>query len=172
MSRLQRILNAIFGILLFCLVGGILYLGSYGYYVVLFFLILTLTAAGLRQVLYYILIARKMVGGWRILFQGVIALDVGFFAYSLNSVSVRYVMLYLAFLNLFHGLIIVLRAREARSVHVRSWIITMIAGVSIIICSAAGLFLHDSARLAAGLYCLSLVYSGLYRLYLAFYRAQ
>ncbi len=170
MNKLHRIANTFLGILLLLLVAGILYLGTYGYYIVLFLLMLTLTVNGLQQIAYYLFMARKMVGGWRILFQGVITLDVGLFALSLNNVSVRYVMLYLIAINLFHGLVITLRALEARKVHVRSWYVTMISGGSVIVCSVVGLFLLDSARLAAGLYCLSLIYSGLFRLFLAFHK--
>ncbi len=164
MTRGQRIWNILTGVVLLLLGVGMLLLKGNGYYLALFLLQLTLIAGGIRQIVYYLVLARYMVGGWRTLFEGVITMNMGFFTLSLTSVSVRYVMLYLVGVNLFNGLVSVLRAVEAKRARTPFWLMNLGAGIVIIALSAAGLFYSGSMWIASALYCLTLAYTGIFRL--------
>lgn len=164
MTRGQRIWSVLTGAALLLLSVGMLLLKGNGYYLVLSILLLGLTVSGIRKIVYYLTMARHMVGGWRILFQGVITLNMGVFTLSLSSVSVQYVMLYLVGINLFNGLVNVLRGLEARRAQAPSWPVNLAAGITIIALSAAGLFYSGSMWIASALYCLTLAYTGVFRL--------
>ena len=76
-------------------------------------LALGLAIAGLKDIIFYFVMARHMVGGKMILIQGVIIFDFAMITGSLADVPKIYILLYLIGIHAFSGVVDVLRAMEA-----------------------------------------------------------
>ena len=85
MTVVQRIKNIITGVGM--IAGGILMTlyPDMGIGAAALILSISLTLYGFRQIIYYITLARKMVGGRRILYRGVIILDLGLFTLTVSD---------------------------------------------------------------------------------------
>lgn len=172
MSRIQRITGALKGFFFLAASTFVLLMRRDGFYVVLFLISLSLVLAGIRYLSYFISMARYMTGGWRILLQGFIALDMGLFSLSISSIHPRYIMLYLIGVNLFNALVDILRALESKKMEAPGWKLSVAAGAFEIFLSVMGVFFLDSLWLASLLYCVGLIYSGLYCVARAFSRTD
>ena len=84
------------------------------YVFVIAVLTLGLLIRGLKDIIFYFTMARHMVGGKMILFQGVIVLDFALLTGSLSDVPKIYILLYLVVIHAFSGVVEILRAMEAR----------------------------------------------------------
>lgn len=133
---------------------------------VLIVMVLGLSAAikGGRMLLYFVTMARHMVGGKTILYQGFILLDFGLFTLGLAEIPSRFIMLYLLLGYLFYGLIGVLRAMEIRKRAMGSWRFKLLASAGDIALGALCLAKFNSMKWAAGIYCLGVIWSALGRI--------
>ena len=82
MTKLQRISNILTGLVLILISILIFVIPESGYPFAVTIIGLTLTATGLRLLIYYLTMARHMVGGKLMLFIGIIALDAGMLSLS------------------------------------------------------------------------------------------
>ena len=80
--------------------------------------------------------ARSAVGGKMVLFQGIFFLDVGVSIWALADNLSIYLVIYIAAMNIFAGLVAVLRGRESRSTGSRHWRLTTAYGVTSILIAA------------------------------------
>ena len=114
MTKIQRI-RTIFESLMLLLCAALLFLApDKGYQVIVRILSIVLIVNGMRYLIFYFAMARNMVDGKLILFYGIIALDLGLLAYTLQNIPPIYIVLYLLITHLFSGVVDVLRAMEAR----------------------------------------------------------
>ena len=175
MSKLQRTISFIAG--LFFLACGIIMLASpnSGYYIVALILSISLLYFGVRMLIYYLTMARYMVGGKLILFLSLIVLDFGLFTVTLSDVPPMYIVLYLLAVHAFGGLVDILRGREARRYDSPEWKKHMIFGiVNIAIAFVAlgyGIF-SNSPDVVVVIYGLGLIYSAFGRIVAAFSRTE
>lgn len=114
MSRLQRIGVFISG--LFMLLGAAVLILDVedGLMFITTVLAVSLFVMGIRFIVYFLTMARHMVGGRAMLFAGIFLLDFGFFTATMFDESRLMIILYLAGWHAFSGLVSLLRAREAR----------------------------------------------------------
>ena len=113
--------------------------------------------------------ARNMVDGKLSLFYGIIALDLGMFAYTLQDIPPIYIVLYLLITHLFSGVIDVLRAMEARRLGSRWKLSTAIGVANILLAVVCGFCLHRLSLLTY-VYAIGLVYAACLRMAQAFRR--
>ena len=170
MSWFQRVKNVVIGL---CMILGaaILLIGTDGGSVfVMLILAASLIIRGISDLIYYITMARFMVGGKLFLFIGTVFIDFGVFTISLADESKIVVVLYLIGFHAFAGLVNLLRAREARRYKSSAWRINMAQGVtSLLILAASLIFARDEGMLVL-LYCAGMVYSAFLRIFSAFRR--
>ena len=96
MTLFQRIKKILFALLMIVVAVMLLALPDEdGLDVVLFILMLGFAIKGIKDIIFYFTMARHMVGGKMILFQGVVVLDFAMFTGSLTDVPRIYVMVYL-----------------------------------------------------------------------------
>lgn len=158
------------GMLLAMLV--LLIIGDDGVSLIVFILAVSLILRGLRSLIYYLSMARFMVGGLAALLSGVFLIDLGILSLSLADEAQMFIFLYLAGWNAFSGLVSLLRAREAFLNKGRSWIMNALYGiVNIGILISCFIFWNSPATLAS-LYCAGLGYSGILRIINAFRRTE
>lgn len=130
-------------------------------------LALSLLLSGIRMLVFYLRMARYMVGGRAMLYRSIILIDLGLFTVSLTQIPLIYVVLYLAGIHIFTGAIDILRSMEARGIDGR-WKLNMVHGIVNILIAALCLFNLKSTVVAVEIYCLGLAWSGIIRIIQAF----
>lgn len=164
MTKWQRV-KAILRGLLTLLVAPVLLLDpEMGCMLIVMVLGFSIALKGLRMLLYFAAMARHMVGGKTILYQGFILLDLGLFTLSIAQIPSRFIMLYLLLGYLFYGLIGVLRAMEIRKHTMGSWRFKLLVSAGDIALGVLCLAKFNSMKWAAGIYCLGVIWSALGRI--------
>lgn len=167
MTKAQRILNIFAG--LGMIAGALLFalFPTDAYRLITGILAVTLLIAGIRMLVFYIRMARHMVGGRTILYRAIIIIDLGVFTMSLTSIPLIYVVLYLAGLHLFTGAVDILRANEARGIE-GHWKLTLVHGVVNVLLAILCLVFLKSTIVAVEIYSAGLAWSGVIRIIQAF----
>ena len=140
------------------------------YTAIVWFLGLTLILSGLRSLVYFFTMAKHMVGGRSVLYRAVIVLDIGLFTLSLTDIPLIFVVLYLAAMHGFAGFVDIMRAREAKKLRAGSWKLNLSHGIINVIMAVLCLIFLGTEAVAAEIYALGLMYSGLIRIIQAFRR--
>lgn len=164
MSRFQRIQNIIIGIVILLYAILMIETPDEAYPVIIAIFALGLMLAGLKDLFYYFTMARFMVGGKLSLYKGIITLDLGLFTATLTDVPSYYILMYLAGIHAFTGLVEFLRANEARINGARSWRTKLLHGiVDVGIAVLCFINIRDQET-AVIIYSLGLIYSGVLRI--------
>lgn len=171
MSRFQRIRSFIIGVLLLIYSLLLLLLPKDSYGTITAIIALVLLFYGARQLIYYLRMARHMVGGKIILYEAIIILDLGLFTYSLYDDRSVTILVFLLIIYAFTGFVDILRAFEEKKNGSRHWIRKLFTGSSMVIFAVAlvviGLVLKNTIILKYG-FCLSVAYVGIRRILNAF----
>lgn len=168
MSKIQRI-NDIFTGLLMILASIIMIVSKEeGYLLVLTFLSFSFFFLGIRTLYYYHSMAKNMVGGKEILYKGILILDFGLITLSLTSVPNVYIMLYLFGINLFSGVVGVLRAHEAKHYEGSSWKLNLSQGIINILIALTCIININSTNMVVYVYGIGLLYLGIVRIIRSF----
>ena len=131
--------------------------------------VILLLAAGLalraiRDICFYFGMARHMVGGKMILFQGVVLLDFALFTASLTDIPRIFILLYLVAIHLFSGIIEILRALEARRTVGGPWKLKCSHGiVNFALAISCFVFIRQASTVLI-IYSIGLIYSALIRI--------
>lgn len=173
MTLFQRIKMILFALLMIAVAVMLLMLTEKeGLDVVLGILSLGFAIKGIKDIIFYFTMARHMVGGKMILFQGVVVLDFAMFTGSLTSVPQIYVMLYLIAIHAFSGAVEVLRAMESKRSVEGPWRMKLSHGiVNIALALFCMAFIMDSST-AVMIYSVGLLYSAVIRILSAFRRTS
>lgn len=167
MTSLQRVKTVLGGLMMLLGAGLLVAYPVDGYQFIGFILSVVLLGAGIRSLVFYFTMARNMVGGRLILFQGIIALDLGMFAFTLQEVPPVYILLYLLIAHLFSGAVDVMRAMEARRIQ-SPWRLNLAYGIANILLAVACFFCFHNSTLLSYVYAAGLAYSALLRIAQAF----
>lgn len=164
MTKWQRIKSVLGGFAALLLAPLLLLDAEAGCILIVMLLGLSAALKGIRMLCYYASMARHMVGGKVILYQGFILLDFGLFTLTLADIPSRFIMRYLLIGYLFYGLIDVLRAMEIRKQKIGAWRFKLLAGTGNITLGVLCLVKLNSMRWAASVYCLGVIWSSLGRI--------
>ena len=171
MSSAKRVSYFFSGLLMIVCGLIVIWQPEEGYQVVLFILELTLLFRGIRQLVFYFSMARHMVGGISIFYQGLLLFDAGLFALNLNNVPRMYSMLYLVGCMLLSGMTDAARANEERKQKFGHWKYEIVSGGIKILISFICIFHLNSIEIIATIYGLGLLYSAIYRIVISFRRS-
>lgn len=141
-----------------------------GYQDVLLILEVMLLLHGIRKLVFYFTMARHMVGGINIFYQGILTFDAGLFALNLHDVPRIYAMLYLIAYMLVTGVIDAVRTNEIRKQGSRQWKYQMLTGMIKILISIICIFHLNSAEIIAIIYGVGLFSSAISHIVTAFRR--
>ena len=157
MTKIRKLTD---GATAFCLLAGAVILVSMrkdGYGVISAFLSLSLLLHAIRQLVYYIRLARFMVGGKSVFYRGVLLLDAAFLLMALAELPHFYVMLYLAgWMILFFGREI-LHALHMKKYDVSHWNLRLVYGAAGIVLAVFCLFHYASSTISSLLYAGQLI---------------
>ncbi|MBR5407707.1 MAG: hypothetical protein IK111_08695 [Lachnospiraceae bacterium] len=171
MTLFQRVRSVLFGLLMLAVaVFFIVNPSDTAYMFVISVLTLGLAGKGIKDIVFYFVMARHMVGGKIILFQGVILLDFALFTGSLSNVPKFYILLYLIVIHAFSGVIETLRAMESRKTVEGPWRLKLGHGIVNFLLALSCLVFIRQTHTALIIYCVGLVYSALIRIISAFRR--
>lgn len=170
MTKLQRVKNVIYGLLLLASGVILLFMPEDAFVLLLLLLSMTLLISGLNTLVYYFTMARFMVDGKMLLYKGIIVFDFGVLTASLVDVPRQFVLVYLIGVHAFSGLVELLRAMEARRYGGKNWRLKMGHGfVNVITCIICIIFLNNTNTVVI-VYALGILYSGVLTLVSAFRR--
>lgn len=160
MSMLQRIeyilaglVKILFGILLICLPFK-----SYAPISRIIAAVLILT--GLRNLVFYLMMARHMVGGKIILFIGMLFMDFGIFSYSLVERPRLFLLSYLIVSHFFWGGINIAKSVGEKRNLAPAWRVDCLQGILHLLIIGATIFNIHSIRMLVILFCAGIIYSG------------
>ena len=114
MTRFQKITTISMALLSITIAVIMLFLPDIGYMFILLIVSLALVVAGIRGLYNYFTLSRFMVGGKRSLYMGIFFLDMGIFTSTLYDLPKTYILIYLAIIHGFSGLVEVLRVYETK----------------------------------------------------------
>ena len=155
MTRINRIENFLIGLLM---IAGSIALAinpEESLPVITAIMSVSLWIYGIRMMVYYLTMARHMVGGL-------------YFAMGLTEIPLLYVMLYLAVMHGISGVINMLRVREAIRLEAPSWRLNFFQGAVDVVTAALCLIMIRSTKLAVYIYAAGVLYSGCIRVIQAF----
>ena len=164
MSSKQRFADITIGILTLGLCALLFRFPEIGYLVMMAVLGFSACVYGLRQLGYYISMARHMVGGKTTLYYGIIALDFGALTLTLSDMPHIYIALYLMAVYAFSGAIDIMRAVEARRLDAPAWKGKIASGVLNLAVAITSLICIRSTRMLVYIYAAGMVYSACLRI--------
>ena len=170
MSRGQRISSILYGIATIIAAILLLIYRSHAYEVIILVLGIGFTISGIRQLIYYFTMARYMVDGKGILYRGIILINFGVLTTSISNVPKIYILLYLAAINGFSGLVEILRANETRLYRGQAWRLKLTHGIINLTLAVICILFVRWQNTAVYIYSIGLIYSGLARIGSAFRR--
>lgn len=133
MTKTRRVINIIEGVIIFIFGVILVAFPTESVDSVLALIGLGMSLRGIRALLYYFSMAKHMVGGRSVLYRGMIFLDAGILTSTLADAPALSVIVYIAIITAFAGVVSILRARESRSVGSPRWKGIMILGVANIV---------------------------------------
>ena len=171
MTKFQKIKNLLFGLLLTAFAVILLLIPESSYDAAAAVIGLFLFIYSLRLLWYYFRMARHMVGGKAILYQGLIVLDLSLFTGSMATMNSFVLIFYLFGIFAFSGFVDILRSFESKKLGASSWKFRIISGavglLFSIVMLITGVIIGNRDILVYG-FCISLVYSGIRRIISAF----
>ena len=173
MTKTRRVINIIEGLIMFSFGALLVAFPSKSVDAVLSLIGLGMSLRGIRALIYYFSMARNMVGGKSVLYRGIIFLDAGVLTSSLADAPALSVIIYIAIITAFTGVVSVLRAIESRAAGSQKWMVSMIIGMINIMMSAAVIvcgFVLRMPEAAIYVYAIGLFTSSIGRIASAFRR--
>lgn len=170
MTSIKRIYKIIAGIFMLVLSVILFLYPDKGYVFVLFILEITLLLYGFRLLIYYLTLARYMVGGIMTLYKSIMLIDFGLLIFNMKNYPQRLGMLYLIVILAFDGITDILKAMDARRLKAASWKYELTYGSIKVIIAVGGLFFMGSVRILTYIYCLGLIHSAVSSIVSAFRR--
>ena len=164
MTNIRRLGHILLAILTLLIAPLMILFPDIGYAMILTILEAGLTFRGLDSIIYYFRMAKHMVDGKYILYQGAILFDLGMLTLSLADVPKFYVLIYLAVLHAFSGTVDILRARETRKLGGRNWRLKFTQGVFNVVIAAICMLFINSYEVAVWIYTLGLVINAFIRI--------
>ncbi len=173
MTKRNRIINILRGVLSILLALLLIVIPNGGLTLVLFIIGIGLTLKGIQTLLYYFSIARHMVDGKLVLCQGLIFLDLGMFTSSIADNPAGFLIAYIAAVDAFTGLVSILHSLESKRNGSLKWrydfifgLVSMLLAVIVLI----GGFVLKRPYVSVCAYAFGLIYSSVMQITSAFRR--
>ncbi len=164
MTKFQRIKECLFGAAVIFFGVSILVFSSDGYAVLIALLALSLFVYGLKNIIFFITMARHMVGGMSFLYRGIIATDLGIFTMSLSDIPKVYVLIYFIAIHGISGGIQLLHALETKKQGAPGWRLKMLLSLGNLFIAIACIAFIRSEDIVVIIYAIGLFYSGSIRI--------
>lgn len=168
MTKPQRITSFLTGIVLIAFCAVLLLFPVDGCSIIAAVLSIGLILKGLQMLIYYLTMARFMVGGKDMLYRGVIILDLGAFIATMIDEPRIYIVVFIVAYYAFAALVNILRSVEDKRLGAPTWKINLLQGVTDLFIAVASIVYIRSYQVLVVLFCAGLAYSALIRITSAF----
>ena len=169
MTVFQRIRSILFALLMLFSAAVIIVMpADAALILILLILAFGLAIKGIKDISFYFVMARHMVGGKIILYQGVIVLNFALLTLSFSDIPKIFIMMYLIGIHAFSGVIEVLRAMEARKTVEGPWKLKFSHGAINLALAAACLIFIGYLNISVLIYSAGLIYSAVIRIISSF----
>lgn len=163
MNSIQRVKKFLSG--LGMLLGSIILLvePEDGYYIVAALLSFSMLLSGIRLLVFYVTMAKNMVGGKSILYKAIILTDMGLFTLTAIMIPKIYLICHLLISHAFAGMVDMLKAFEDKKLQASSWRMSFICGLGNLLTAVASFtcILNQSTWMVMYIYCAGLAYSAI-----------
>lgn len=164
MGKARRVFNVLTGLFVI-LFGLVMFSGQdQAYKAMLFFLEIAMIIRGVRLLVYYNSMARHMVGGKIILYEGIFFLDVGLLFINIDDLPWMYVMMYLVIGLAISGVVDLLRANEIRLLESGHWKYQTFTGIVKIMATAISFASFKYPFILVSVYSFGVIHSGVARI--------
>ena len=172
MTKVQRIKELIAGIITAVIAVLLILIPNGTYSLIIYMIGITFIIRGAGALLYFIFMARFMVGGRASLYMGMIMLNFGMLTLTLSDVPHYYILLYLVGIHGFEGLVDILRALEEKRFGAGSWKLKLSHGVFDIGIAVICLIMMGNMYVTVIIYGIGLFYSSVMHFVSAFRRSR
>ena len=163
MTKLSRIKNLLIALVLLIFVFLLLQFPQYGPLLIVLVFGVGLIIAGFRSLIYYLTMARNMVGGKKILYRSIFILDIGAFLLTGYGESNQLIRMYILGMLAVSGGIDLIRALELKK-EGAVWRPRLISGlITLALLIAAKIFSSDPQMLVY-ICCIALLYNAVTRI--------
>lgn len=170
MNSIQRIKKFLSGLAM--LLGSFILVAEpeNGYYMIAVLLSISLLISGIRFLVYYITMARNMVGGKSILYKALVLMDLGLFTMTTITIPKIYLICHLLISHAFAGIVDMMKSVEDKKLQAPSWRMSFIYGLGNLLTAVASFIciLNQSTELVVDIYCIGLAYSGIMQMAASF----
>ena len=168
MTKMRRVGSVFAGLIMILFSGLTAISAAHAYKLILLVLSYSLILRGIRLLIYYCSMARYMVGGRNVLYRSVILMDIGLFSLSITDIPLVFLVLYLAGMHGFAGIIDIMRALESKREQAPSWKLNLSYGIVNTALACLCLIFLKQTEVAVMIYSAGLLYSGVGRIIQAF----
>ena len=170
MNKIQRVKKFLSGLCMFFASFILVAEPEAGYYIIAILLSLSLLLSGIRSMVYYITMARNMVGGKSIFYQALILMDLGLFTMSVVTIPKIYLVCHLLISHGFSGIVDMLRAVEDKRQEAPSWRMSFLYGLGNLLVAVTALrcVFNQSTWMVVYIYSAGLAYSAVMQMIASF----
>ena len=168
MTKWQRIKSVLSGLVMIPTAALLSYFPEYGLVFIVLIIGVSAAVRGIGKLVYYFSMARYMVGGKNLLFQGIIYLDFGIFTIGFADIPARYIMIFLLIGYVFYGLIDIMRAMEIRRRSTNGWRFKFALGLGNLALAIICIAQMNSTRMTVYIYSLGMLFSAVGKIITAF----
>ena len=172
MSRTRRILSIIVGIIMILSGIFLMLLPEIGYSVIILVLGIGLAIRGINRLWNFLTLSLRSVGSTRLLYDGILILDVGIFTTALANVPVIFLMIYLAGVYLFSGVIDILSALDSKRLESPYFKVKLAEGLGNVFIAVLCLIFIRNQDVVVYIYGAGIIYNGIVRIFNAFRRTE
>lgn len=172
MTKTQKIKNFIIGLFMIAVALVIILVDDYGYAIAGLMMGCGIIIYGAQSIIYYIFMARHMVGGRRILFNGFVITDFGIVALLLINQPQRIMMFYLIAIYMLYGVVNILRARDIKRQGGKNWIRKLTLGIVDVCVGVLCLVFINSTNLVVIFYGIALLLYALAKISSVFEKSE
>lgn len=157
MRKMTKIKNLLLSMIMIAFIVVLLSFIRFGPVLIILLVGAGLIVSGVRTLIFYITMARYMVGGKRIFFNSILLLDLGVFMMTGSKVSEQLVLFYLTAILAIAGVIDIIRALESKK-EGAPWKGRLLRGmVTIAILILTNIF-KKQPNIVVYLFCIELLY--------------
>ncbi|MBO7703747.1 MAG: DUF308 domain-containing protein [Solobacterium sp.] len=166
MTTGQRITTILTSILMILAALFLLFLWDQtqlSFYLIVFIYGIILLISGIKCLIFFFTMSRNMVGGKTMLYKGILLVDIAVYILNLDDLPPLYLVLYLAGMLAFSGVVDCMNAWESKKVHGR-WMLKMARGIGSILAGVFCVFRMNSMETVVIIFCGGLIYNAVIRI--------
>ncbi len=168
MTKTRKIINVLWGVLMILVAIILMFIPEEAYPLVIIVLGIGLAIRGITRLINYFVLSSRSVGSTRLLYDGILILDLGIFTSALIDVPVFYLMIYFAGLYFFYGVIDILSAMDSKKLESPHFKYKLLQGLMNVLIAVLCIVFIMHKDIVIFIYCGGIIYNGIVKIVNAF----